>query len=158
MISVSSRFDWVTLAYVQQASRSDTSLDVPAAVRRAREALEERGASVQADAAAGIVQFDGLHPRLGALVSGTIGAGELGVRRSGAMITATANAPILGAVLLTAAAAVSYLIRQVPMAIVMLAVATAGWGIWLNYVRAVRALVQTTLSLNNPNSDLQEIA
>ncbi len=156
MILLSSRWDWLRLAFVQQARRNDTTLDVAAAVRRAREMLEECGASVRPDVATGRVAFEGMAPRFGVVAFGRIGSGELQIERGTDTITATADAPILHAVVLTAAAVVFYLIRHVPLLLITLPLAVTAWGLWLNYVRAVRRLVQATLSLNNPDSDLEE--
>ncbi len=47
MIQTEARFTWTSLTLSWLAERTDTSLSVPAALRRAQDDLEERGATVE---------------------------------------------------------------------------------------------------------------
>src|SRR6266576_5233648 len=156
MITLSSYFNWPSLAFVQRASRNDADLDVAAAMRRARQALEDRGAKVTANSTTGVIEFAGAAPGLGFVSFGTIGSGELRIERSGDTITATADSSLWPALLLTAASLGVFLARHVPFLLLTIPLAFTAWGIWLNDVIAVRRLVQAALSLNNPTSDLEE--
>ena len=149
MIHTGARFTWTSLTLTWFAERSDTDLSAAAALRRAKDELEGRGAEVEMVPEANSLRFRATWPLWRSSWLRATARGSVHAERDAERILVTAQASLWPLILWPVPLVILFVVTEFSIALLVMLVLVLTWNAVSAY-NGLRSVARAGVMLNAP--------